>query len=237
MTIDFSKNRRLKEFLNKQGVTPYELAINKLGYERVDRVYNIVNEKNGLSDKMLDEILSVCPELNKIWLLTGVGEMLHNPETVKLFPEGVQFTEGDDVNPSSFTGSLVYNIDGTCGPSNRDFEFTTEYVIGSINLPGFDPKMPIVEAVEDSMIPRINPHDLVGLQEVVNWDVIFWGKPYFVITRDYRMFKILNKCKDDQEYVILHSVNSDFEDIQMKKSEILKLFIVKKVLSLRTEVM
>lgn len=235
MAIDFGKNRRLKEFLDNKGITPYELAVNKLGYERVDKIYNVINEKNGLSDKLLNEILEVCPELSRIWLLTGIGEMCMNQTALTV--SEITSAEGDDINPSSFTGSLVYNIDGTCGPSNRDLEFTTEYVIGSINLPGFDPRMPIVQAVEDSMIPRINPHDLVGLQEVINWDVIFWGKPYFVITRDYRMFKILNKCRDDADSVVLHSVNSDFEDIQMKKTDILKLFIVKKVLSLRTEVM
>ena len=142
----------------------------------------------------------------------------------------------DEIDYSQLAGSLVYNIDGTCGPVSRSLEDKT-FIIGAINLPGFDRDMPVVQAKEDSMIPRIHPNDYVGIQRVLGWDIIYWGKMHFVIMENYRMFKILKKCKDDPDSVILHSVNEEYEDIKVKKSDILELYIVKKVLSLKTEVM
>lgn len=218
-----SSKERLLEFLRyiKMGQTAFE---EKVG---LTRGY-ISKVKKAIGPEIATKIATAYPELNINWLITGEGKMLKD--------ETVFIEHTDEIDYTRLSGSLVYNIDGTCGPVSRSLE-DKAYIIGAINLPGFDRDMPVVQAKEDSMIPRINPNDYVGIQRVFGWDIIYWGKMHFVVMEDYRMFKILKKCKEDSECVILKSVNEDYDDIKVKKSDIVELYIVKKVLSLKTEVM
>lgn len=49
----------------------------KIGLERPQAIYDILKGKTkSISLAMQDKILSVFPELNRTWLLTGEGEML-----------------------------------------------------------------------------------------------------------------------------------------------------------------
>ena len=206
------------------------LGIGQTAFEEkvgISRSY-ISHNKGSIGSTITTKIAAKYPELNINWLATGEGKMLKD--------EAVFIEQVDEIDYSQLAGSLVYNIDGTCGPVSRSLEDKT-FIIGAINLPGFDRDMPVVQAKEDSMVPRINPNDYVGIQRVYGWDIIYWGKMHFVIMENYRMFKVLKKCKDDPDSVILHSVNEEYDDIKVKKSDILELYIVKKVLSLKTEVM
>ena len=42
------------------------------------KTYNILRGRNGISNKMLDAIVSSYPDLNIDWVRTGEGEMLNN---------------------------------------------------------------------------------------------------------------------------------------------------------------
>lgn len=49
----------------------------KIGLERPQAIYDIQNGKTrNISSKMADKIISVFPEINKGWLLSGEGKML-----------------------------------------------------------------------------------------------------------------------------------------------------------------
>lgn len=49
----------------------------KIGLERPQAIYDILKGKTkSISLAMQDKILSVFPELNRTWLMTGEGEML-----------------------------------------------------------------------------------------------------------------------------------------------------------------
>lgn len=51
----------------------------KIGLDRPQAIYDILNGKTkGISRAMENKILSVFPEVNKTWLLTGEGEMLRS---------------------------------------------------------------------------------------------------------------------------------------------------------------
>lgn len=77
---DLEINRRLKKIIETvYHLTPFEFS-SKYNDPKGQKTYNILNEKNGVSNKMLDSILKAYPEINKIWLLTGEGEMLLSSE-------------------------------------------------------------------------------------------------------------------------------------------------------------
>jgi len=68
-------SERLKSLLKYYELTPTMLA-KALGFKYPDRLYYILRGRNGISDKMTEELVNLFPELSKGWLLTGEGEML-----------------------------------------------------------------------------------------------------------------------------------------------------------------
>lgn len=51
----------------------------KLGMKRGQAIYDIMSGKTKrISEKLANQIISEFPEINKVWLLTGEGEMLKN---------------------------------------------------------------------------------------------------------------------------------------------------------------
>lgn len=75
---DYKQNRRLKYLIeNVFKVSPVEFS-KKYSDTKAVKTYNIISERNGISNNMLVEILTAYPQINKVWLLTGEGEMLVN---------------------------------------------------------------------------------------------------------------------------------------------------------------
>lgn len=53
----------------------------KLGYDRPQVLYDIIKGKTAaISAKMANKIISVFPDVNKAWLLTGEGDPVQNCE-------------------------------------------------------------------------------------------------------------------------------------------------------------
>ena len=70
----------------------------KLGMQRPQILYDIVSGKTRrISEKLAIKILSVYPEINRVWLLTGEGEMLKNSSATSYqtweCPKGYQFKD------------------------------------------------------------------------------------------------------------------------------------------------
>lgn len=80
---DFEQNKRLKILIEDVfKVSPVEFA-KKYNDIKAVKTYNILSERNGISNKMLDQILRAYPKINKVWLLTGEGDMLKGDIEIK----------------------------------------------------------------------------------------------------------------------------------------------------------
>jgi len=64
---------RIKEFIDKKGMQPSELAV-MLDVQR-SNVSHILNGRNKPGASFIEKMLLVFPELNARWLLTGEGSM------------------------------------------------------------------------------------------------------------------------------------------------------------------
>ena len=157
--------------------------------------------------------------LNAGWLLTGEGEMVK--QSTKTVVEVAEY------------GTPVYDIDATCGNLSRPIVFTDEHIIGHVNLPNVSPTAAIIRANGDSMEPHIHDGDWIAVREVFNFNELYYGQVYLVITEELRLLKYLRKDDDEQNYVILRSENDRYDDIRLAKSSIRSLFIVENVLSLK----
>jgi hypothetical protein len=175
------------------------------------------------SDK-LERILREFPNLNKDWLLNGTGEMILLSPVKNI------------VELNTYKGIQVYDLDATCGTDNRDISFVEDNIIGYVDLPNLRPDCKIVRANGDSMNPVIIDGNWIAIHEIFNFEDIFYGQIYLILTEDYRMVKYIRRYEQDEDnYIILRSANKEYDDIRMQKSKIRKLFIVESILSVKIQ--
>lgn len=126
----------------------------------------------------------------------------------------------------------IYDIDVTAGCAELAREFTDDRIIGSMLLPQLSPDAVIVRVNGDSMEPEIHDGSFVAVRTVSDTATIFWGQIYVVVLDDYRMVKYVRRHADDS-LVILRSANRDYDDMEVSRSQIKRLYMVEAVLNLR----
>ena len=187
------------------------------------------NVKTLGSDRIL-RIHTKYPELNIEWLVTGNGEMIKNAEREQ---KTIEISESA-ISETKRKGALIYDIDATCGLSGRDIEFTDEKVIGSIDAPEINPDSEIIFATGDSMLPLIASGDRVVIRKIESWDYFNYGQVYLIITNEYRLIqRVRRHPKDADNLILLRSENPNYDDIDLPKREIIHLFIVENILSIK----
>lgn len=187
----------------------------------------IKNIRKSISTDKLDGILRAFPDINRDWLIRGEGDMISESTTDP--PQVVHVNQ-------NMNGILVYDIDATCGKQSRDMDFTDDIVIGSIDLPNISRDCKIIRANGDSMIPTICDGNWIAIREVYDFDDVFYGQIYVVVTSEYRMIKYVRKYEQDEDhYFLLRSANPNYDDITMRKDKIRKLFIVENILSVKIQ--
>lgn len=214
---------RIKELIKEMGISQNEFA-SRIGTD-CSNFSKQMNGKLGISRVLANKII-VELGVSKEWLLEGKGEkyrtlLTSNSKTITLPPNSLNMTANE--------GAKVYDIDVTAGPSGRSLMFSSEQVIGSINVPFINPENHIVKVSGDSMSPVINNGDMLAIREVKNLNLIFWGQIYVVLLDDYRMVKYVRK-HENPEIVILKSANSEYDDIEIPRNEIRALFVVENII-------
>ena len=215
-----------QEFKNLISRIKYEYSLNQsqiadsLGVKKT-YLSDMINGRVPYNETMSKKISEIFPVVN--------NEQSSYNKTIKI-------TESD-INESSFSGTLVYDIDATSGMDNREIEFAEDRIIGSVNLPEISKTAKIVTANGDSMEPVIYNGNRVVIREIFNWEDIFYGQIYLILLDEYRMIKYIRRYEQDEKnYIILRSENSRYDDIKLHKSKIRKLFIVENILSVKTQI-
>jgi len=72
--VEYLFRERFKLMLTKLNMNPNEFA-KKLGYDRGEKVYNLIKGKFKSSFEMLEKIANNFVQINLQWLITGKGEM------------------------------------------------------------------------------------------------------------------------------------------------------------------
>lgn len=209
---------RLKQYLSAKHISMAEFG-RRIG---VSGAY-VTSMRKSIQPDKVEKIKSEFPDLNIDWLLTGDGVMCESTlEDVEIMPAPI---EG---------ATPIYNLDATCGADGRTIEFVQEHIIGYVNMPNVSKSANIIRANGDSMTPTINDGDFIAVREVTDFDDIFYGQIYLVITAQNRMVKYVRRYEPDEDnYVLLKSENPNYDDIKMPKKRIIKMFMVENILSLQ----
>jgi SOS-response transcriptional repressor LexA len=213
-------NERLKKIINyvkmEFNLKNQSNVAEFLGYN-ASYLSDLLNGRYNISEDIADKITDKISVISKEWILTGEGEMLRS-DNIEILPN------------NSNISTPIYDIDATCGIEIRDYR--DEKIIGWIDIPSINKEAIIIKASGDSMKPVIKDGSMIAIREIKSWDIIVFGQIYLIVTPEYRLLKYIRKSKDSN-IVILKSANEEFDDIELPKTQITKLFLVENVLSLK----
>lgn len=170
--------------------------------------------------------------VSKAWFTKGDGvpfPRTDSPATVTASGSAMQ--PADTCQPK---GAPVYDIDATAGVDPLSRMFAEDRIIGYLDIPGILPSCPVIRVSGDSMTPTVPNGSYISIREIRDTSIIAWGSIYLVELEDYRMVKYLRRKADDSDAVVLHSENPAYDDIEIRRSDIRKLFLVERVIDMRT---
>ncbi len=184
----------------------------------------VMNNKLPFTEGLINRMV-VDLGLSKVWLRDGEGLPFDKPscarEIVLNRPIETMMAVG---------GTPVYDIDVTAGCRDLAKVFGEVNPVGTINLPGISPDSNLVKVRGDSMCPRICNGGYVAIRPIADRRNIFWGQIYVVELDEFRLVKYLRR-HPDPEMVILHSDNPAYDDMDVLRSDIKRLYMVEAIIN------
>lgn len=176
------------------------------------------NLKRGMGAEKIEDILQTFPQLNRLWLMTGEGNMLNDDSPSQ--PTTPQ-------PPQEPTHIIKYWVDVDTSAGYVDFPTNPdEREYKKIVLPDFKDCTDAVNLCGDSMYPLYKNGEVIVLKR---WDESFidYGNVYLIITKNgNRMVKYIRQGSDDA-HVLCLSENKNFDSFEILRDDILQLYIVK----------
>lgn len=213
-------------FARKLGIDPANMSKHLTGRNPISR---------GLINRIAADL-----GVSKTWLAYGEGlpfakDAVAGPgEMAMEVDDEKEMIDDEATFNSAATGAPVYDIDVTAGSVELSREFTSDRIVGFIDLPDMRPGTVIVRVNGDSMMPTIQDGAFVAIRPVSDLSCIFWGQIYVIVLDDFRMVKHLRR-HPDPTMVILHSANPDYDDMEIKRSKIRRLYVVETILNMKLQ--
>lgn len=195
------------------GITAADFS-KKIGLERPQAIYDLQKGKTkNISNTMADKIVSAFPEFNRVWLMTGEGEMLAASS-----PEMVAESFTVPLLPTSAMGGSLTGF-----PGDSVMPYHCERIVSPINDVDF-----AVTVTGDSMSPEFPSGSRVLVKRVNPAAFIEWGKTYVLDTCNGIIIKEVHKCIDKQHCITCHSVNPDpkYADFDVSMDDIYGIYRV-----------
>lgn len=222
-------DKKIEEILKFLNINAKVFSEN-LGYERPQIIYDILKGKTKrISEDLSIKIVSVYPNINKVWLLTGEGEMLNSAQPSVAAPSVP--------NPSSFSfprkttdsgqGVPYYNVDfiGGFDLVLNDQTVLPEYYI---DFKKYNSADCWCNVTGHSMEPEINPGDIIALKELEDWRTYMpAGEIYGIVTTEHRTIKKV-RPSDREGYIRLIPINRspEYTEQDIPISIIIKVYKV-----------
>nr|DAN36525.1 MAG TPA: hypothetical protein [Caudoviricetes sp.] len=222
---------RFDKYLRTKGLNDNQVTVS-LGLSQ-----GLIGKSRGkgrdLSSKLANKILDSYPDLSRVWLLTGEGEML-NGGSSQTIPATIELQTQTELNEKNAV-KWYYELDASAGDGLfEDNEINAPYKY--INVPGFEGCFGL-NLTGDSMLNTAQSGDIVvvrprEVQTIIN------GEIYLVVTRDsQRMVKRLVASGYSEDAIITCiSDNPDktrYADMKIQADLIHKIFRVAGFVSIK----
>lgn len=199
MTNKFNNWIRLKQVIERFGKSINSFALS-IGLHRAENLYHIRKGNYGISEDLAVKIIECDPEIDKTWLLTGIGSMLKDdvisPEQVPFYIDEAEKTlpNIEKIEPSAhFT--VPYRMD--CDLVIRTFSKSMSDTIS---------------AAQDLFLKR------VAIEEVVQ------GNEYVLILNNSENEVLWRKVRwmprDAAHWRLVARNREDFKDVVVNRSDV-----------------
>lgn len=197
--VNYTINDRFLKALDFYDCTAYKLS--KLTNISQSQITHLRSYRNKVSDDLVSELLRVFPDINKVWLLTGEGEMLKDNK------------KSDISDISSERKNLIPFYDNVAtvgGHLNMSADVDTPHSVPTEYIDTGDWFREATAAIrhyEDSM-DEYPSGCILALKEVKDRRLVVPGRDYVIETDEYRVTKRVQLGKDD-EHIIAYSTNKE----------------------------
>lgn len=220
---------RIKFLIKKLGLSQAAFA-KRLGIDPANMSKHL-NGKLPITAGLINRIAADMA-ISKQWLAEGQGIPFAKEAATRL-PDTID--SATICSPPAKTDAIpVYDIDVTAGSLELSREFTADRIIGSINIPSLRRDCIIVRVNGDSMTPTISDGAFVAIRPISDLSCIFWGQIYVIVMDDFRMVKHLRR-HPDPKMVVLRSDNPAYDDMEVPREKIRKLYIVESILNIKIQ--
>lgn len=161
----------------------------------------------------VSKVADCFPEINKIWLLTGEGEMLG----------GITPSTGAYA-VSQHKGVPYYDVD-FIGGFDLVFNDQTKNPTYYIDFPAYNKADAWANITGQSMEPLISHGDIIALKAIDDWQTyLLYGEVYGIITNEYRTVKKIRKSAKGEDYLRLVPLNKEYDEQDIPKSIVRGVF-------------
>lgn len=166
-----------------------------------------------LNSDAVANILSKYNNIDAIWLLTGEGSMITEPEAT------VDNKEIFSVATQSPYGIPLIPVDAMAGFMTGNSTSIMEYECERYFVPMFRGAEFLIPVKGSSMQPKYNSGDLVACAKIPLDTFFLWHKVYVIDTEQGVLIKRVERASDD-EHILLVSDNPAYSPVELHKSHI-----------------
>ena len=235
--METTVKERLIRFIKYKGLSQKKFE------EAVGLANGYVNNiRRSVTNDKLQKIALQFPDLNKVWLLTGEGEMLIKKSVdIPGVVRASELSESPPMEPGPARPRMLPEVDFefAAGPQLRINE--REAITRHWYLPDCTDCEAVVPVVGNSMLPNLPPGCFVALKRYNltgdNPNTIPFGQIFGIVVEDehtgefHGHIKVLRRHKDPElakSFWIAHSFNTaEFDDFDIAIQQVHSLWIVK----------
>lgn len=195
----FDKYMKYKGLNDNKVTIQLALSVGTLGKSR--------KSDRDLSDKVIEKILNFYTDLNRVWLLTGEGEMIKNNLTTQHYYGG-DTEKQKSGEPQMFIVPLmpISAKGGTLDEFSRSImENDCEKVLSPIKGADF-----AITVCGDSMSPDYPSGCHILIKKIEERAFIDWGKVFVLDTVNGTIIKKLMPVPDDPSKIRCISINPEY---------------------------
>ena len=218
----FDKYMKYKGLNDNKVTIQLALSVGTLGKSR--------KSDRDLSDKVVEKILNFYTDLNRVWLLTGEGEMIKNNLTPQQYYGGD--TEKQKAGePQMFIVPLmpISAKGGTLDEFSRSImENDCEKVLSPIKGADF-----AITVCGDSMSPDYPSGCHILIKKIEERAFIDWGKVFVLDTVNGTIIKKLMPVSDDPSKIKCISINPEYPPYEISLEYVRGIYRVLMCMSLK----
>ena len=183
-------------------------------------------DPGNFSRKIKNGATITAMDLDKINRVTGVSQKWLRTGSGEKFGYKPQLGERESLIGLQEKAKPFYDVDFALGFNamyNDEPNVPSNYIV----IPGYEKADFWCRTSGDSMKPFISNGDIIALKEVQDWQSFLPMNEVYAImtTNDLRTVKVVRKGSDDLHFT-LHAYNEEYEDQEINKSAITKVFKV-----------